>query len=84
MTYPVITAFAWLLCEGLKSTRIDRRWFPFLSCLFGILTGGIVFLLAPTLIGAKDIAAALLGGGISGLAATGAYEAVKQFFHKTK
>ena len=80
---PAVTAVCYLFCEALKATPLPSKWLPLLSSLFGGLLGAVLFFLVPMWFpGGSHVGNALLSGFGSGLTATGAYEAVMQFWKK--
>lgn len=79
---PMILVLTYLLCEALKETALPNKFLPLIACLFGLFSGGVLYLLCPELIPADSMATALTYGATSGLAATGTYEAVMQFLKK--
>ncbi len=82
---PALTALSYLFCEAMKATPIPNKFLPLIGTLFGALAGGLLFFLAPELLGGvPDIGRALLSGGGSGCLATGAYETVMQFVKPKK
>ena len=82
--YPVsgmaaITALCWLFGEGVKVSPLDKKFIPVLCGFFGALLGMAGLFLMPVFPAADLITAAAVGA-VSGLAATGANEAVRQLF----
>ena len=80
--YPVsgmaaITALCWLFGEGVKVSPLDKKFIPVLCGLFGALLGMAGLFLMPDF-PASDLITAAAVGAVSGLAATGANEAVRQ------
>ena len=71
-----ITALCWLLGEGVKLSPLDNKFIPLLCGVFGALLGVAAHFLVPGF-PADDLLSAAALGAVSGLAATGAYEAVK-------
>lgn len=80
--YPLIAALAWLLCEGLKATRLNTAWLPFCAAVFGTVAAVAAHFFCPALVGDATLPVACVMGAVSGLAATGANEAVKKLFSK--
>ncbi len=72
-----ITALCGLLGEGVKVSPLDDRYIPVLCGVFGALLGAAGLWLMPGFPADDPITAAAVGA-VSGLAATGFYEAVKQ------
>ena len=82
--YPVsgmaaITALCWLFGAGVKVSPLDKKFIPVLCGFFGALLGMAGLFLMPDFPAADLITAAAVGA-VSGLAATGANEAVRQLF----
>ena len=80
--YPIIVALSWLLCEGLKATRISTAWLPFCAAVFGTALAVAAHFFCPSLVGDASLPVACVAGAVSGLAATGANEAVKKLLRK--
>ncbi len=74
--YPVVSALSWLICEALKGTRLPTRWLPSIAAAIGAVLGVLWFCLTAD----GSLAEAVVGGVASGLAATGANEALKLLF----
>ncbi|MGI5978606.1 MAG: phage holin family protein [Oscillospiraceae bacterium] len=72
-----ITIIAWLAACAVKATKLDNRWLPVIcgSC-GGIL--GLVGLYTTPGFPADDALNAVAIGIVSGLAATGSHEMIKQ------
>lgn len=79
--YPLIAALAWLLCEGLKALRVNTAWLPFCAAVFGTAAAVTAHFFCPSLVGGASLPVACVAGAVSGLAATGANEAVKKLLH---
>ena len=71
-----ITALCYLLGEALKLTRLDKRASPSLCGALGLALGAAGFFFVPDF-PAADLLSAAAVGAVSGLAATGGYEALK-------
>ena len=71
-----ITALCSLLGEGVKISPLDNRYIPLLCGALGTALGLAALWLMPGFPASDPITAAALGA-VSGLAATGAYEAVR-------
>ena len=80
--YPLIAALAWLLCEGLKALRINTACLPFCAAVFGTAAAVLAHFFCPALVGDASLPVACVAGAISGLAATGANEAVTKLLRK--
>ena len=74
---PAISVVCYLAAQTLKATPLDVRWLPVLCGFLGGLLGVLSVALAPGLL-SEDFLAAAAQGIVSGLAATGAHQAVKQ------
>ena len=72
-----ITALCGLLGEAVKVSPLDDRFIPVCCGVLGTLLGVAALWLMPGFPASDPITAAALGA-VSGLAATGVYEAVKQ------
>ena len=68
----------YIVITAIKSTKIDSRWYPLISCGIGMLVGVAMFYITPEFIGATSIMVAIVSGGVSGLAATGSNQVLKQ------
>lgn len=72
-----ITALCFLLGEGVKVSPLNDKYIPTLCGVFGALLGAAGLWLMPDFPAGDPITAAALGA-VSGLAATGVNEAVRQ------
>ena len=72
-----ITALCWLLGEGVKVSPVNNQFIPVLCGVFGAVLGMAGLFLMPDF-PASDLITAAAVGAVSGLAATGANEAVRQ------
>lgn len=77
-TIPLIVVICYIAITAIKSTKIDGRWYPLISCGIGMLIGVAMFYITPEFIGATSIMVAIVSGGVSGLAATGSNQVLKQ------
>ena len=73
-----ITVICSLLASGLKAAGLDKKWLPTLCGALGGVLGPVALWLMPSF-PAPDFLTAVAVGIVSGLAATGGYEAVHQF-----
>lgn len=73
-----ITVIVYILGQGIKATRLDNKWIPVLCGVAGMALGVAALYLRLPDFPAADILTAAAVGGASGLAATGADQAVKQ------
>ena len=76
MTIAIITAFCYSVAELYKLTTWNTRFIPLLCGTIGLALGILGFYFVPGF-PAEDLLQAVTLGLASGLAATGAYEAVK-------
>lgn len=76
-----ITVICYLVAEAVKQTPLANKWLPSICGLCGALLGIVGLFFMPGF-PAEDIITALAVGIVSGLAATGGYEALKQIFKK--
>ena len=72
-----ITIICYLIAEGIKATSLDNKWLPVIcGCLGGAL-GVVAMNVMPDFPG-TDILTAIAIGIVSGFAATGVHQSVKQ------
>lgn len=76
-----ITVICYLIAELVKQTPLANKWVPSICGLCGAAFGVFGMCFIPDF-PAGDIITALAVGIVSGLAATGGYEAVKQLTGK--
>lgn len=72
-----ISVIAYMLGELAKVTRLDNKWIPVICGLSGGILGAAGMYLMPEF-PAGDMVTAIAVGIVSGLAATGANQIVKQ------
>lgn len=72
-----ITVIAYLIGEGIKVTGLDNRWIPVICGICGGALGVVGMKIMPDF-PATDYITAVAVGIVSGLAATGANQIVKQ------
>lgn len=72
-----ITVIAWLVACGVKATKIDNRWLPVICGACGAALGVAGLYVMPDF-PAHDVLNAAAVGIVSGLAATGSHELIKQ------
>ena len=72
-----ITVVSWLVACAVKATKIDNRWLPVICGVCGGALGLTGLYTMPDF-PANDILNAVAVGIVSGLAATGSHELVKQ------
>ena len=74
---PVITIICFLAAEGVKATALDNKWLPLICGISGGILGVVALYVMPTY-PASDVLTAVAYGIISGLAATGVDQIIKQ------
>ena len=72
-----ITVIVYIMGQGIKATKLDNKWIPVLCGTAGMALGVAALYLGLPDFPAADVLTAAVGGA-SGLAATGANQAVKQ------
>lgn len=72
-----ITVIVYLVGAAIKATAIDNKWIPVICGLAGAVLGVVGMHTIPDF-PAQDILSAIAVGIVSGLAATGVNQAVKQ------
>lgn len=72
-----ITAISFLIAQGVKATALDNKWLPVICGLSGGVLGVVGLYLMPDF-PAGDCLSAAAVGIVSGFAATGTHQAVKQ------
>lgn len=77
-TIPVIVVICYIAITAIKSTKIESKWYPLISCGLGMLIGVAMHYIVPEFIGATSLIVAVISGGVSGLAATGSNQVLKQ------
>lgn len=77
-TVAAITALVYIFGVGVKATRLDNKWIPVICGALGILLGLAAYLWGMPDFPAADPITAAAVGGVSGLAATGIDQAIKQ------
>lgn len=76
-----ITVICYLVAEAVKQTPLANKWLPSICGLCGAVLGIVGMYIMPDF-PAADIITALAVGIVSGLAATGGYEAISQLAGK--
>ena len=76
-----ITVIAYLLGEFAKASRLDNKWIPIICGVAGGALGLLGMAVMPAF-PAEDVITAVAVGIVSGLAATGANQIVKQMKDK--
>lgn len=72
-----ITVITFLIAQGVKATRLDNKWLPVICGACGGVLGCLGMEAIPGF-PAGDLLTAAAVGIVSGLAATGSHQAVKQ------
>lgn len=72
-----ITVVCYLVAMGLKATTLDNKWLPVICGIVGAILGVVGMYIIPEY-PASDYITAVAVGIVSGLAATGANQVVKQ------
>ena len=76
-----ITVIAYLMGEFAKASRLDNKWIPIICGVAGGALGLLGMAVMPAF-PAEDVISAVAVGIVSGLAATGANQIVKQMKDK--
>lgn len=79
---PAITVICYLVAEAIKATAIDNKWLPVICGSLGGVLGVVALLLSPAIIPATDALTAIAIGIVSGFAATGIHQSIKQLSEK--
>lgn len=77
-TVVAITVIVYIIGLGVKATSLDNKWIPWIAGMAGIVLGILALLIGVPDFPATDYLTAAAVGGASGLAATGANEAIKK------
>ena len=72
-----ITVVCWLIGQAVKASGLDNKWIPIICGVCGAVLGVVGMFIMPDY-PAKDYITAVAVGIVSGLAATGINQAVKQ------
>lgn len=78
MIYLIVIVLCYLLCEGLKHTKLPNEWLPIISGALGAIFTGLGQHFFPAYAVAPDLLQACVQGLFYGLAATGGNQVVKQ------
>lgn len=78
---PAITVICYLIAQIVKATALDNKWLPIICGISGAVLGIVAMRIMPEY-GANDPLTAIAIGIVSGLAATGVNQIVKQFGQK--
>ena len=74
---PAITVICYLLAQGIKATSLDNKWLPLICGVAGLILGEVGMVVMAEF-PATDYLTAAAVGIVSGLAATGANQVIKQ------
>lgn len=77
-TVAAITALVYIIGLGVKATKLDNKWIPVICGVCGIVLGVLALVIRVPDFPATDYLTAAAVGGVSGLAATGLNQMVKQ------
>lgn len=77
-TIPVIVVVCYIAITAIKSTKLASKWFPLISCAIGGVLAAAMFYVVPDFVSASSLMVAIISGCISGLAATGSNQVIKQ------
>lgn len=79
-----ITVICYLVCEGVKTTKLDNKFLPVIAGTLGAILGIVGYLTKMPDFPAQDVLTALAVGIVSGLASTGANQVGKQLKKDTE
>lgn len=74
---PAITVICYLIAQGVKATALDNKWLPIICGCAGAVLGVAAMFVMPDY-SANDPLTAVAVGIVSGLAATGVNQVIKQ------
>ena len=74
----VITVLVYIIGLGIKATALNNKWIPVICGVSGVLLGVLALVVGMPDFPATDYLTAAAVGGVSGLAATGVDQALKQ------
>ena len=74
---PAITVICYLLAQGIKATSLNNKWLPLICGVAGLILGEVGMAVMAEF-PATDYLTAAAVGIVSGLAATGANQVIKQ------
>ena len=77
-TVATVTALVYILGLGIKATKLDNKWIPVICGVSGMIFGLAAYLGGMPDYPANDLLTAAAVGGVSGLAATGVDQALRQ------
>lgn len=76
-TIPAITVICYLIAQAVKATALDNKWLPVICGVAGALLGATALYVMPDYPAGDPITAVAIGI-VSGLAATGIHQIIKQ------
>lgn len=74
----VITVLVYILGIGIRATKLDNKWIPVICGIAGVALGVVARRIGMPDFPAGDYLTAAAVGGVSGLAATGVDQMLKQ------
>lgn len=74
----VITVLVYIIGLAVKATALNNKWIPVICGVSGVILGILALVVGMPDFPATDYLTAAAVGGVSGLAATGVNQAVKQ------
>ena len=74
----VITVLVYIIGLAVKATALNNKWIPVICGVSGVVLGVLALVVGMPDFPATDFLTAAAVGGVSGLAATGVDQAVKQ------
>jgi uncharacterized membrane protein HdeD (DUF308 family) len=77
-TVAAITALVYIIGLCVKASPLDNKWIPVIAGVSGVILGIVALYAGVPDFPATDPMTAAAVGGVSGLAATGLYQAKKQ------
>lgn len=78
-----ITVISYLIAQGVKATKLENKWLPVICGTCGAVLGIVGLAVMPEFPAGEPITAAAVGI-VSGLAATGSHELLKQLGGESK
>lgn len=78
MIYLLIIVICYFTVAAIRTTKLPNEWLPLISGGLGLAFSLITYLACPTIMSDTSIIDVLLYGFISGLAATGSNQVLKQ------
>jgi len=67
----ILVVLCYIFVSAIKTTKLNSKWYPLISCLFGAAVSLLLFYVQPEILGAETIQTAIWSGMTVGLAATG-------------